>query len=383
VTTRLFTGATGFVGGAIALELLDRTDDDVYALVRPTGREHPQLRLHTALISMAQGYGRPDLVDAVRSRTRAYAGDITAADGCGVDFRHVPHVDEVWHCAASLQYGEAHRAEIEAHNVGGTQNVLGLARHLGATRLHHVSTAYVAGSRRDRILEEPTANLSMANNCYERSKMEAERIVALAADDMTVRILRPSIVIGHSLTHHGVNWSGMYGFARSLLRFRKLTDRKLGTFLSHVRLRLLAEPDIKGNVIPIDYVARNAVTIGLSASPLSYFHLVNTEAPTVRVGVNVILDLLGLREPLWVNDSEGFTSIDTALNSGMDFYRSYLNNGKNFDSTNTDSICGPQASRVPLTADELRAYFLYFLRDQQGFRAFVDSPARVVHGLAG
>jgi thioester reductase-like protein len=381
MTIRLLTGATGFVGGAIALELLDRTQDDIYALVRGEDEEAARRRLHDVLIGMAEGYGRSDLTEPIRIRTRAIRGDMTI-DGCGASLAGIPGVDEVWHCAASLRYEEKYREEIEAQNIGGTWNVLDLARRLGAEAFNQVSTAYVAGSTRGRILEVPVTDPEVANNAYERSKAGAEALVRAAAHDMRVRVLRPSIVMGHSLTNHGVNWSGMYGFARAVLRFRRTCERNLGTFLTHARVRMLGEPDIPLNLLPVDRVARNAVTIGLSASPEMYFHLTNECTPTVREVGEVMMRLVGLREPLWVGDRDGFTSIDEALDGGMEFYRSYMNYGKQFDLTNTNEVCGPGASYVPMGPEEVINYLLYFLRRQRDYDSVVKAPDRVLHATA-
>lgn len=379
MTRRLLTGATGFVGGAIALELLARTDDELLAVVRGEDQETAQLRLHTELAAMARGYGRHDLVDAVNERTRAVRGDITAPD-CGVSVGTLGKVDEVWHCAASLRYEEKHRAEIEAQNIGGTRNVLDLARKLSAGAFQQISTAYVAGSRQGVIEEGPATDIAVANNCYEQSKIVAESLVAAAGKDMRTRVLRPSIVVGHSETQHGINWSGMYGFARQVLLFQRTASRKLGTFLSHARVRLLAEPDIEANLVPVDLVARNAVDIGLSDSPERFFHLVNSTSPTVRDTVELIMRLTGLREPLWTTERDGFTSIDQTLDDGMDFYRSYLRNDKTFDTTHTEAVCGP--SQAAMGQEELTSYLLYYLRQQRGFSENATAT-RVVHELAG
>ncbi|GAA1927079.1 SDR family oxidoreductase [Streptantibioticus ferralitis] len=378
MTIRLLTGATGFVGGAIALELLDRTEDDIYALVRGEDEQAAGERLRHALIGMAEGYGRPDLVTSIHTRARAIRGDITV-DGCGASLVGIPRVDEVWHCAASLRYEEKHREEIEAQNVDGTRNVLRLARRLEAQTFNQVSTAYVAGSARGWVAEGPVVDPQVANNAYERSKIGAEELVREAAGEMRIRILRPSIVIGHSLTHHAVNWSGLYGFARAVLRFRRNSERKLGTFLTHARVRLLAEPDAAINALPIDYVARNAVTIGLSKSPETYFHLVNACPPSARDIGQVVTRLVGLREPLWVADREGFTAIDEALDSGMGFYRSYMNYGKLFDLAHTYDVCGSAASYVPMGHNELTDYFLHFLRRERGYASVRRAPDRVLH----
>ncbi|MGW0768604.1 SDR family oxidoreductase [Streptomyces sp. NPDC002676] len=380
MTTRLLTGATGFVGGAIVLELLDKTDEPVIALVRGKDDAEATSRLHDVLTGMADGYGRSDLRPEILRRTKAVHGDMTA-DGCGVDLTVLPAVDEVWHCAASLRYEEEYRTEIEEQNVQGTANVLDLARKLGARTFNHVSTAYVAGSSTGRIAEGPVTDQSLANNCYEQTKMQGEALVAEAAEHMRVRIMRPTVVIGHSANRHGLNWSGLYGFARQVLIFKKMASRKLGTYLSHARVRLLAEPDTLVNLVPVDIVARNAVAIALSDSPETYFHLGNSGGITVHDLVTKVFELIGLREPMWVDDRDSFTAIDEALDGGMDFYRSYLRYDKRFDLSHTAAVCGDDASYAPLGQDEVAEYLLYYLRTLRGFEENSGSE-RVVHPVA-
>ncbi len=89
--------------------------------------------------------------------------------------------------------------------------------------------------------------------------------------------------------------------------------------------------------------------------------------------------LIGLREPLWVMDDDGFTALDEMLDKGMDFYRSYLKNAKSFDYRNTAAVCGGAGcAAAPLTIDEVTAYNLYYLRQQ---RSFVEgsAPVRTLH----
>ncbi|MYU20829.1 SDR family oxidoreductase [Streptomyces sp. SID8352] len=378
MTTRLLTGATGFVGGAVVLELLDRTEGEIYALVRGEDSADARRRLHEALIGMARGYGRADLETAIVTRTRAIRGDM-ARPGCGVDPAELPAVDELWHAAASLRFEEEYREEIEALNVGGTRNVLELARRTGARTFNYVSTAYVAGSRKGDIAEGPAVDPSVANNCYEETKVHAEALVSGAADGFDrVRIMRPTIVIGHSLTRHGLNWSGMYGFARQMMTIEKLARRKLGTLLAHARLNLIADPHCPVNLVPVDIVARNAVSIALSDSEETYFHLGNSATVPVHVALDRIMELVGLRPPHYVTDPDCFTALDEQLDKGMVFYGSYLKNPKRFDLTHTEAVCGTGSCHAPLDLDEVTEYVLYYLRRQ---RAYVEKsgPIRTLH----
>jgi thioester reductase-like protein len=356
----LVTGATGFVGGALVLELLRQTDDRVVCLVRAGDDEAARERLHASLAEAARGYGQLDLLDEIPARVGALAGDILRPSCGRADGERVR---QVWHCAASLKYEDDQAEEIFRHNVEGTRNVLDLARARGAASFNHVSTAYVAGRRTGVIREEMADAGAPCNNRYEESKVAGEHLVA-SAEGLHARILRPSIVIGHSRTLVATSFTGMYGFIRGLLSFKRAVARRLGDFLSHRSLRLLADPATVNNFIPVDAVAANAVAVGRSNSPARIFHLTNACTPTVGQGMYLLFRELGLRQPRYVASPRELTSIDEALDTEIKFYGSYLLNAKLFDRGNTDAVVGAAASHWPMTDEVLLAHLHWYLRTQ-------------------
>lgn len=71
------TGSTGFVGAALVLELLDRTDDRIVAIVR-AGDTTAEQRFEAALNSAADAYDRPRPSAAELARCTVVAGDLLA-----------------------------------------------------------------------------------------------------------------------------------------------------------------------------------------------------------------------------------------------------------------------------------------------------------------
>src|SRR5262245_17569021 len=139
----LLTGGTGFVGSHLTHRLLQE-GHCVTALARGSRTESARDRITRALSRIA-GNGRPD-VDI--DRLHVLEGDITAANlgmHANVAQSVAGKMDELWHCAASLSFTEEAREEIFRMNVDGTRNVLDFVERSPARRLHHVSTAYVAG----------------------------------------------------------------------------------------------------------------------------------------------------------------------------------------------------------------------------------------------
>jgi nucleoside-diphosphate-sugar epimerase len=215
----LVTGATGFLGGYVAAQLLE-DGEDVVCLVRGTD---PQARLDAALAPLSSRHAT------------AVAGDLT--DGpLDVD---VSEVSAIVHCAADVRFDRP-LDEARAINVGGVQSLLALAA--AAPRLErfvHVSTAYVGGSTVGRFGEEDHDRGQRFRNSYEQSKFEAEELVR--ASGLPARIVRPSIVVGESATGWTSSFNVLYPPLRAMAR--GLVDR------------VPADPDAILDVVPVDHVA--------------------------------------------------------------------------------------------------------------------------------
>ena len=347
-TTHLLTGATGFVGSALLLELLQRTDDPIVALVRPSPGQSPETRLHDTLDAVAQGF---DLKNGWRSqlgRLSVVAGDISAP-GCGLEVSLPAARWVVWHAAASLQYQDRHREQIERTNIDGTRNTLTLARSLGAVAFHHVSTAYVAGRRAGLVPPEP-GDVELVNNHYERSKVVAEQLVMESG--LRVRIFRPGIVIGHSRTMYALNYNGLYGFLRGLIKFRDVLDRTQPGLSARTVMQMRCDERGDLGLVTVDEVAREAVLLAQRDVPPGIYHITNPTPPNVAETVQTLFDLARLPRPTLVTDETGFSTLDRKLSERLEFYRSYLVNPKRFCRSSVEACLGDEASTGVLLPPE-------------------------------
>ncbi|MCW3816342.1 SDR family oxidoreductase [Micromonospora sp. DR5-3] len=357
--THVVTGGTGFVGLALVLELLQRTDDDVVCLVRP-GAHDPDARLRGLLAAAARAYDRRVDLDG---RVRAVAGDVSRPD-CGLLEPIRGPIADFWHSAASLRYEESAAADIFATNVDGTRHALDLADRLGAASFNYVSTAYVAGTR-DGVISERLIAPDSNNNAYERSKATAEALVHGHAGTAT-RILRPSIVVGHRATRAVVgSYTGMYGFQRRLAAFAQSLSVRAPERL-HRPVRMLVDPGTPLNFIPVDALVEQLVGIAASGSPERIFHLTNSTPPAAGDVLRRIFALAGLPEPEYVSDPSELDDTDRAFAKGIEFYRSYLVGEKLFDRVNSDRALGrTDAGRMPFPDAEITAYARWYLDNVQ------------------
>jgi nucleoside-diphosphate-sugar epimerase len=169
------TGATGFLGGALACALA-REGAEVHALARSTSDR-------SGLASVNVNW---------------HEGDVTAPSTLS---DVVARADWIVHAAGHLgEFGVREQIYQRVH-VDGTRNVLAAAMKTGCqTRVLHVSTAGVLGltPRGPAVEDSPYA----PTNPYERSKAAAEKVaLEFAARGLPVVICRPAFIYGPGDRH--------------------------------------------------------------------------------------------------------------------------------------------------------------------------------------
>ena len=236
----MLTGATGFVGMELLARFLESSDRHIVALVRAADDEQATARVRaTIAATCGECNGHAERITAV-------AGDLTAPR-LGLGDRWAPlaeRVGAIVHGAASVAF-DLPLDESRVINVEGTQRMLDFARACpGLERFTYVSTAYVAGDRRGTVYEDDTEP-GRFRNAYERSKHEAERLVAACSDEIDLTIVRPSIVVGDQRT----GWTAAFNVLYAPLR----------AFAAGVIPVVPARRRSPVDVVPVDYVA-DAVT---------------------------------------------------------------------------------------------------------------------------
>lgn len=358
--THWVTGATGFIGAALVLELLRRTEHDVVALVRASPPDDAATRFRRAITQAALLYEDEPLL-AELERCRVVEGDITSP-GCGVTGPLEGGVAQVWHAAASLQFEDRHREAIRATNVEGTRHVVALAERLGARALNYVSTAYVAG-RATGVIRERREPEASTNNHYERSKVDAEAIVAAAP--MQVRILRPSIVVGHGRTLAATNFSGFYGFIRQLVQFRGMMERTQQGLLQRTPVRLRVDPDGGLDMVSVDVVAREAVAIAEREDSEGVFHLTHPAPSSIGEVIRAVFAMMRLHAPIFVASREDLSWLDAQLDKRLDFYGSYIVGHKRFERARTDAVLPEPGAHAEVPFEALGRWYLERLESER------------------
>ncbi|HSN90146.1 MAG TPA: NAD-dependent epimerase/dehydratase family protein [Anaeromyxobacteraceae bacterium] len=171
----LVTGATGFVGSAVAREIHARGH-----AVRVLARDTSDL---TALEGISHEVARGDVLD------RAAAARAVA--GC----------DAVVHSAGLVSFEPDPRGRMMAVNAGGVEVVLGAALQAGVRKAVLTSSIAVLGgsrSRSPRTADEATpSNADALGIPYLVSKLRGEEAALdLAARGLPVSVVRPGYVLG-------------------------------------------------------------------------------------------------------------------------------------------------------------------------------------------
>jgi len=256
----LLTGATGFVGMELLVRVLEQTDRDVVALVRAADDDGARVRIDELLKLLIE----PARRNAYRSRVRGVAADLEQP-GLGISATAratlVASIGCVVHCAASVSF-TLELEDARRINVEGTREILRLAsearEHGTLERFVHVSTAYVAGERRGRVREREGDLGQGFRNTYERTKLEAERLVHDSG--LPASVLRPSVIVGDSVT----GWTPCFN----------VIYWPLQAFARGIFEQIPGEADAPIDIVPIDTVADALLELLCGPVRCGTFHVV-------------------------------------------------------------------------------------------------------------
>lgn len=228
--TLFITGFPGFIANRL-LERLARKECDFILLVQPSLKTR-------AVEEIAQLGGKNDF--------KIVEGDISEP-GLALKAADLELVQQqttrVFHLAAVYDLAVPHDLAMRV-NVGGTRNVVELARSIPRLRqFHHVSTCYVAGKREGVILETELRHDAGYRNFYEESKNLAEQEVESAKNELPVTIHRPAVVCGDSRSGETGKYDGVYYLIHYLLRWPSVLS-----------LINIGNHEVSLNLVPVDFV---------------------------------------------------------------------------------------------------------------------------------
>lgn len=193
------TGATGFLGGALAHQLL-AAGHTVTVVVRSPDKAET-LRAEGAHVVAGD-------VGDVASMTRAFTG-----------------VDGVFHVAGWYKVGDAHPEEAWRVNVAGTRNTLVAVREAGVPRVVYTSTLAVNSDTHGEVRDETYRFTGRHLTVYDETKALAhEAAVRFAAepDGPEVVIVMPGGIYGPGDTSQIGTWMAQVAHGERVLASARL-----------------------------------------------------------------------------------------------------------------------------------------------------------------
>ncbi len=337
----LLTGATGLLGRSLVRDLA-ADGRRVAVLVRGSKTATAEERGDEILDDWR------DVAGVTVEAPVVLSGDITSP-GLGLEAAAAAwvgrNVDEVVHSAASLSF-QMRESDGEPwnSNVNGTANVLALCRDLGIRRYHHVSSAYVCGTRRGKILETELDVGQTPGNDYERSKIESEK-AAVAAPFLDVcTVHRPSIIVGDLVAGFTNTFHGFYKPLRIVQPFVEAFMEASLEPGSLLEVLGMTGDEVK-NLVPVDWVSAVMTRIvGDRSLHGRTYHITSTRPTPVsrlcRVFEGLVVEMAAelAAQRAAAGPAKGGLGFDPAtlarlFEDQMHVYRAYWSDDPRFDST--------------------------------------------------
>lgn len=247
----LITGANGFLGGHLLLDLLRRSDAHAVCLVRGTDDRDAERRLGEALT----GFDLPWSPE-VRRRVTVLAGDLRAPrlglpdqqwDALAQD------LDAIVSVGAAVDFLRGYRS-LRQTNVLGPLTLAELAMTGRPKPLHHISSIAVFNEIGIASMgeDDPVAHVDRLTAGYDKTKWAAEAILRRAREHgLVATFLRPGGIAGHTVTGvynpHDLSCGFLSAFSRyrTVPAFRNLNLAAVD-WVARVAAAIICTPDAWG-----------------------------------------------------------------------------------------------------------------------------------------
>jgi thioester reductase-like protein len=174
-------------------------------------------------------------------------------------------------------------------NVEGTGNIVEFCGRCEKLERHnYVSTAYVAGTRKNVVYEHELIMGQWFKNHYESTKFQAEVWVQESMDRVPTAIYRPAIVVGDSQTGETQKFDGPYFMLRAI-------NVSMQRGLPIAKYGRSAAPF---NVVPVDFVVNGLLAGSKDEKAVGQtFHLVDPEPISAGEVFELLSEIYAQRKP--------------------------------------------------------------------------------------
>ena len=272
----LITGATGFLGQYL-IEALLKKNQELTLLVR-----NPESTVFKELMDRLEQEGEKPSVKLVKFDLTK--DDLALSQTCLLnDFDHVYHLAAIYDLSTS-------ESDMLNTNVEGTRRLLSRLKRDGFRGcFHFVSSIAVAGNFSGRFDEDMFDEGQVHTHAYHLSKYESEKVVREFKElsDFSVKIYRPSAIVGHSVTGHIDKIDGPYYLFLIISFLKRWLPGKVPIALPKTKVVL--------DTVPVDYVVESLICLSrLKESDGQFcFHLSDPNTPPLSDVFSKVLSIAG------------------------------------------------------------------------------------------
>lgn len=257
------TGGTGFLGGALVTKFRESLPNEQLALlVRAETYAQGKERILETCPLLRKSYEEKDIFKNIFP----ILGDLMKPD-LGISRMDqdliLKNCKHIYHSGANTNLAIDYN-ESKLYNLEGTRKVIALADRISERSpelvFNQISTAYVAGDTNKTVCSSFLDLKTKFRNGYEQAKAESESLVLSRKDNYKVRIYRPSVIVGDSVTGRTSAFNVLY-----------IPTRIICAGLLKV---IPALPYAPFDIVPVNYVV-DAIVKGhtLNLTSGSTFHL--------------------------------------------------------------------------------------------------------------